>query len=138
VIAVAMHTEGRFYRCYDGPEDLHAEYVRTYPRLVIGVIREALARAGRTERDVTLIAPHNVNLLSWRKIAEAAGYPPDRVYLNNVPDTGHCYGADPFLNLVAARRAGRIAPGDVVVLVTAGLGATFAAAVLIVGEGMSS
>lgn len=49
------------------------------------------------------------------------------VYLE---DTGHMSGVDPLLALDRAARAGRLRPGDLVLLLAAGTGYTWAAACL--------
>ena len=58
------------------------------------------------------------------------GIPLARVFLDNVPVTGHCFAADPFINYVSARDAGRLRPGDLYLMASVGLGATFSAMVL--------
>jgi 3-oxoacyl-[acyl-carrier-protein] synthase-3 len=45
-------------------------------------------------------------------------------------DTGHMSGVDPLLALDRAARAGELAEGDLVLLLAAGTGYTWAAAVL--------
>lgn len=49
------------------------------------------------------------------------------VYLD---DTGHMSGVDPLLALDRASRAGRLSDGDLVLLLAAGTGYTWAATVL--------
>lgn len=138
VCSVAIRTLGRFYRCNDSPDEVLAEYVKIYNDTVIGVMADALAGVGLDFGDVDLVLPHNVNTFSWRKISAGSGIPLDRIYLDNVSILGHCFGADPFINLAAAKKAGRTKPGDLVLLVAAGLGATFATVVARIGEGFSS
>jgi 3-oxoacyl-[acyl-carrier-protein] synthase-3 len=53
------------------------------------------------------------------------------VYLD---DTGHMSGVDPLLALDRATRAGAVAAGDVVLLLAAGTGYTWAASVLRWGD----
>lgn len=133
VLAVSMRTLGQFYQCQDLPEDLQVEYKQCYVQTISEVLRDALDRAGFDAGELTAVLPHNVNRLSWRQVADNVGIPLERIFLDNVPRLGHCFGADPFINLSDARAAGRIRPGDVVLLATAGLGATFAAIVVRVG-----
>jgi 3-oxoacyl-[acyl-carrier-protein] synthase-3 len=135
ILGGALHVQGRFYQCLDGPEDLQKEYRQIYPGSLAGAIRAALENARCQPADIALVLPHNVNTLSWAQICKSAGIPGDRVYLENVPRTGHCYSSDPFINLAAARAGGQVKPGDRVVLATAGLGAAFAATVAEIGEG---
>jgi 3-oxoacyl-[acyl-carrier-protein] synthase-3 len=57
------------------------------------------------------------------------GVPKDRLLLDNQPELGHCFGADPFVNYQTACERGRLRPGDAYVMTAAGLGATLAAMV---------
>ncbi|WP_239008490.1 3-oxoacyl-[acyl-carrier-protein] synthase III C-terminal domain-containing protein [Streptomyces sp. Tue 6075] len=136
VAGSAIQVAGRFYRCLDLSEELRLEYKRFYPQALEGVMRDAMRNAGIKGEDIAAIVPHNVNRMSWKGIARNLGIEGDRVYLDNVPKYGHCFASDPFLNLQSARREGRIGPGDTVLMVGAGLGASFAATVLETGEGV--
>jgi 3-oxoacyl-[acyl-carrier-protein] synthase-3 len=61
-------------------------------------------------------------------IVNAVGIDSERVsYLD---DTGHMSGVDPLLGLDRAVRAGDVADGDLVVLLAAGTGYTWAATAL--------
>lgn len=104
-----------------------ADYQHEYPRLLAEVLRAATHRAGLTLADVRLLLPHNVNRHSWLQLAHRLGFPAERIFLDNVPVTGHCFCADPFINLATAVRLGRLAPGDRYLMATAGMGAAFAA-----------
>ncbi len=90
----------------------------------------ALDTAGLGLDDVAWVFPHNVNRISWERVARRLGFPLERIFLDNVPVTGHCFCADPFINYRTARDLGRLAPGDRYLLATVGLGATFSAMVL--------
>ena len=57
------------------------------------------------------------------------GLPLERVFLDNVPVTGHCFCADPFINYRTALDLGRLRPGDHYLIAAVGLGATFSAMV---------
>jgi 3-oxoacyl-[acyl-carrier-protein] synthase-3 len=133
LIGASFRTLGQFWSGDTDAPDVVAEFQRVYTDTLAGVLTAAVRDAGRRVGDVALVLPHNVNKLSWRRVAATAGIELDRVFLDNVCRLGHCYCADPFLNLADARAAGRVRPGDVVVLATVGLGATFAALVLRAG-----
>jgi 3-oxoacyl-[acyl-carrier-protein] synthase III len=138
IVGTAMRILGRFYQCLGCPDDLIAEYKHIYLDSFVEVMREALADAGIAPDDLAAVLPHNVNRLSWKKIAADLGVPLRRVYLDNVPRLGHCFSSDPFINLATARSAGRVAPGDLVLMASAGLGAAFAATVIRLGPGGAS
>jgi 3-oxoacyl-[acyl-carrier-protein] synthase III len=108
-------------------------FAEDYVPLTVRCIQAAVAKAGITVSDLRLILPHNVNLPSWDQIAQRLGAQRAQLFTCNVPRYGHTFGADPFLNLVDATSSGLLAPGDAVALVSVGLGATAACAVLRIG-----
>jgi len=106
---------------------LAAEFEQMYVPALAEVIRDTLANAGVGLGDLRLILPHNVNRLSWTRLCHLMDLPLDRVMLDNIPVTGHCFCADPFINYVRARDTGRLRPGDHYLMASVGLGATFSA-----------
>ena len=52
------------------------------------------------------------------------------MFLDNVPRYSHTYSADLFLNLATMRERGLLVAGGRYLMVTVGLGATYAAMVL--------
>lgn len=138
VLGRAFTVLGRFYQGIDCSPPLQLEYKQIYVESLSRVMTEALENAGRDAMDISLILPHNVNQLSWKRISELIGIPRDRVYLENVAKFGHCYSSDPFINLAVARKQGLVKSGDLVLMATAGLGASFAATVVEIGKGRES
>ena len=134
VLAARIDTYGRHAACQWQDEAANAEFEAEYPARLADVMRRALDDAGLTWPDIRLVLPHNVNTFSWKQVAARAGIPIESVYLDQVPHTAHCFGADIFLNLAAADRAGLLRPGDRLMLATVGLGAVFAAVVLEYGS----
>ncbi|WIN00195.1 3-oxoacyl-[acyl-carrier-protein] synthase III C-terminal domain-containing protein [Actinoplanes oblitus] len=129
LLGFATRTLGRYAEQVP-PRALDPDFVKEHNELLAEVIRQACRRAGVAVDDVALILPHNVNRLSWMWAARQLRIPTERIYLDNIPVTGHCFGADPFINHVHARAAGRLRPGDLYLMTSVGLGATFSAAVL--------
>jgi 3-oxoacyl-[acyl-carrier-protein] synthase-3 len=101
-----------------------------YTEDLAGVIEAAVLRAGLCLGDIAMVIPHNVSRLLWRRTVSALGLDPARVYLDTVPQYGHCYCSDPFLNLESLRRQGRLEAGGRYLLTSVGLGATHSAAVI--------
>ena len=98
----------------------------------VAAAKGALERSGLALTDVSLVCPLHTKrsmflaLLSELRIGE------DRaMYLD---DTGHMSGVDSLLGLDRAARAGRLSDGDVVLLLSAGTGYTWAATVVRWGE----
>jgi 3-oxoacyl-[acyl-carrier-protein] synthase-3 len=129
VLGYATRTHGQYAEQFP-PYALDARFLQDHNESLAGVIRDAAEAAGVSIGDLDLILPHNVNRLSWSWTCRLLGIPLARVFLDNVPVTGHCFAADPFINYVSARDAGRLRPGDLYLMASVGLGATFSAMVL--------
>lgn len=100
-----------------------------YTEEVCAVMSDAVKRADLSLDEIALVLPHNVNRISWVRICRRLGLPLDRVLLDLIAHTGHCYTADAFLNLAEARRRGLLAPGDAYLAVGVGLGGIYSAMV---------
>ncbi|MEU0128137.1 MULTISPECIES: ketoacyl-ACP synthase III family protein [unclassified Streptomyces] len=129
LLSVAHRTCGEFHQAMNMPPDLQHRYRLAYSPELAAVMLDAIDAAGLGLDEIDLVLPHNVNRYSWTTTARRLGLPLDRIYLENVPKTGHCFCADPFMNLSTARAEGVVRPGANVLMVSAGQGGTFAAAV---------
>jgi 3-oxoacyl-[acyl-carrier-protein] synthase-3 len=88
----------------------------------------ALARAGATAADVSYLCGIHMKRSMHEAIAGALGVPLERAaYLD---DTGHMSGVDPLLALDRAVRNGDVSDDDLVLLLAAGTGYTWAASVV--------
>jgi 3-oxoacyl-[acyl-carrier-protein] synthase-3 len=129
LLAYAVESRGEF----DGDPaenlDLLSSFQSEYPAALAEVIAAAVAGAGLRLDDMSLILPHNVNLVSWRRVCKKLGFPVARVLLDNVPSVGHGFCADAFINYRTAAARGLLRAGDRYVIAAAGaaLGATFSA-----------
>jgi len=120
----------RAYPQFHGGEEVEratAEFQQVYPEALAEILTEVAAKAGMDLADVDFILPHNVAKVSWQRLCKQLGYPADRVFLDNIPITGHCFSADGFAAYRALVDNGRLKPGQHYIMATAGLGATFAA-----------
>jgi 3-oxoacyl-[acyl-carrier-protein] synthase-3 len=131
LLAYATQARGEFDARPGERPELAARFQREFPAALAGVIHAAVARAGLRLGDISLILPHNVNVVAWRQLCQTIDFPLGRVLLDNVPVIGHSFCADPFINYQTAAERGLLHPGDRYVLaaVGAGLGATFSAMV---------
>ncbi|CDL86204.1 Similarities with 3-oxoacyl-acyl carrier protein synthase III (fragment) [Xenorhabdus cabanillasii JM26] len=66
----------------------------------------------------------------WRRAAEFIGVNIDKIFLENISETSHCFGADMLINLHSLQIKGTLFPGDKVLLVSAGIGGLFGAYLL--------
>jgi 3-oxoacyl-[acyl-carrier-protein] synthase-3 len=88
--------------------------------------RQVLEKAGRALDEVALVVPHQANLRILQAVGKALGVAPDRLYVN-VQEYGNTGSASVPLALTEARDAGRIRPGDLVLLTSFGAGFHWAA-----------
>ena len=114
----------------DGAE-VAIRFQRDYRACLSEVIESATSQAGLGLDDIALVLPHNVNLVSWRRVCTRMNLPVSRVLLDNVTIAGHVFCADAFINYQTACERGLLRPGDryVIAAAGAGLGATFSAMV---------
>ncbi|MGZ9933874.1 3-oxoacyl-[acyl-carrier-protein] synthase III C-terminal domain-containing protein [Streptomyces sp. NC-S4] len=112
------------------PDEAFVRFREMYADVLMEVVGSALDQASLTADDISLVLPHNVNRIAWVRLSDRLGVPVERMFLDNIPQTGHCFGADPFINYATATELGRLSPGDRYLMVSVGLGASFAAMVV--------
>ncbi len=129
MIGYATRTFGQFSGGLQMSAELTAQFGEIYQSGLTEVIRAALETAGSGVDGLNLILPHNVNRVSWARACKRLGIPLDSVLTDNLGVTGHCFCADPFVNLATAVASGRLKRGDRYLMAAVGLGATFSAMV---------
>ncbi|MFI1418634.1 3-oxoacyl-[acyl-carrier-protein] synthase III C-terminal domain-containing protein [Streptomyces sp. NPDC020731] len=128
MLSYATRTYGEFHDGAWLSEEAEEHFQQLYPSALAEVIRAATEHAGLELDQIELILPHNVNRMSWLRVLRRLGLRRvDRLFLDNLPRTGHCFGADAFANYRTARDQGRLQPGHKYVMTAVGLGATFSA-----------
>ncbi|MEV7467356.1 3-oxoacyl-[acyl-carrier-protein] synthase III C-terminal domain-containing protein [Streptomyces kronopolitis] len=130
VLGRATRTYGRFHDEVVTGEPSSAEFNKLYTEALGEVMLAACENSGIAFDDIDLIIPHNVNTISWHAVADQLDLPWERIFLDNIPVTGHCFSADPFVNYGTAGQLGRLRPGGRYLLTAVGLGATFSAMVV--------
>jgi 3-oxoacyl-[acyl-carrier-protein] synthase III len=97
-------------------------------RNFVAAAEGALARSGATLADVSYVCGIHMKRSMHEAILAALGFSLDRAsYLD---DTGHMSGVDPLLGLDRAVAGGLVRDGDLVLLLAAGTGYTWAASVV--------
>jgi len=91
--------------------------------------QQVLANAGKTIDDVALVVPHQANLRIITAVGKALGVPTEKVFVN-VQEYGNTGSASVPIALTEARAAGRITPGDLVLMTSFGAGFHWAASLL--------
>jgi 3-oxoacyl-[acyl-carrier-protein] synthase-3 len=90
--------------------------------------RGALERSGLTLDDISFVCALHMKRSMHAALLGVLGVAADRAEF--LDDTGHMSGVDSLLGLDRAARAGKLADGDIVLLVAAGTGYTWAASVV--------
>ena len=94
----------------------------------VAAARGAVERSGLSLDDLAFVCPLHTKRSMFMALLSELGMREDQaVYLD---DTGHMSGVDPLLALDRAARAGELADGDLVLLLAAGTGYTWAASVV--------
>lgn len=130
VLDVRRKMIGKFsYVMEDNPKRLK-DFQDLYAPTLAKIIQESLEASGLDMEQIKYVIPHNVNISSWRKVAEYLNIPRHKLFLDNVSRLGHCFCSDPFINYVDLVREGKLQKGDHYMMVSVGLGATFAVSTL--------
>jgi 3-oxoacyl-[acyl-carrier-protein] synthase-3 len=105
------------------------EVFRRAVRIMMDSAEKSMAHAGITSDDLALIVPHQANIRIIQAACERLGVEMDRAAVT-IGHTGNTSSASIPMALCEALEAGRVAPGDHVLLVGFGGGMTAASAVL--------
>ncbi|WP_433289822.1 3-oxoacyl-[acyl-carrier-protein] synthase III C-terminal domain-containing protein [Pseudonocardia sp. CA-142604] len=130
VISYVTRTHGQFNQAPWLTHEQAREFDQLYPEALAEVMLAAIEQAGLTLDDITFVLPHHVNHNSWKRLSKRIEMPMDRIFLENLPEVGHCFCADPFINYLSVSETGRLRTGEYYMMVSVGLGATFSAMVL--------
>lgn len=129
LISISTKIEGKYAKgIWMSPEDAN-EFEMNYAKTLSATILDAIQKANLTKEQIKIIIPHNVNIHSWKRVANLLEIAAEKIYLKNVRKYSHCFGADIFINYVSAKDEQIFVSGDYYVMATVGLGAVFAAAV---------
>lgn len=146
VLASALHSDGSMsdFICMEGggskypaSEDTVAkgmhfirmrgnETFKIAVRSIEDVSREVLATAGLTPGDVSWFIPHQANQRIIDAVRERLGIPAERCYVD-IDRFGNTSAASIPIALDEAVRAGKVRPGDVILMAAFGAGLTWAA-----------
>jgi 3-oxoacyl-[acyl-carrier-protein] synthase III len=73
-----------------------------YFMLLAKVLKTLLKRCRIESLDELGLYPNNLSAPSWHKIANLLSIKRENVHLSTMRETGHVFGADPFLNLMSS------------------------------------
>jgi len=119
-----MHT----YVCTDRERARH-EFKDLYIPVLLQAVRDALKKCGLSPSDVSYFDMVNNNLKMQKAILKELGISVDDSSARYLQRFGHFGAQDIFLNLDMAVREKKIKKGDIIVMVTAGIGFSWGSAV---------
>ncbi|MEW2738377.1 ketoacyl-ACP synthase III family protein [Providencia sp. PROV130] len=108
--------------------DCYKDFELHYQARLKAVIDNVLWQADTTLDQICWIIPHNVNIWMWHKAATHLDFPLEKIFLSNINRTAHCLGADMFINFQSLQERAKFYAGDKVLMVSAGVGGVFGAA----------
>ncbi|WP_167473660.1 3-oxoacyl-ACP synthase [Nocardia arthritidis] len=73
-------------------------------------------RCGVRPDEISVVLPPNLFVPIVRMSEGQSGFRPDQLYLRNIANRGHCFSADPLVNLVDRQHADGTRPGEYVLL----------------------
>jgi 3-oxoacyl-[acyl-carrier-protein] synthase-3 len=112
----------------DDPTAMKEQLDQTSLKQFVRVAEGALERSGLSLADVSFLCALHMKRSMHSALCASLGVDLSRAEV--LDDTGHMSGVDTLLSLDRATRAGRVRDGDVVLLLAAGTGYTWAASVL--------
>jgi 3-oxoacyl-[acyl-carrier-protein] synthase III len=77
---------------------------------------EITRQSGVPAGEVSVVLPPNLFTPIVRMSEGQSGFRADQLYLRNIANRGHCFSADPLVNLVDCQRANGTRPGEYVLL----------------------
>jgi hypothetical protein len=127
VTATAVAHEPQFYENLDDMADHHRTQLQLrFAESLQQFIEKTLIDCGLNAEDIDLIVPYNLNLPLLKRIAARFNWK-DKLYFENIPNTGHVYCSDVLYNL------GRVLPltsARRILAFAGGLGVTFSSLIL--------
>lgn len=117
--------DGRYAKGIWMPSSDLKTYNRNFLCKIKTIFKTILVNNKLLLKDIEIIFPHNINLLTWQQIARAIGIPKNKIYLNNISKIGHTLGADIYINFYDALHNGRLVPGMKSLMFSVGLGASY-------------
>lgn len=139
LLASALVSDGQFARDVvipagsthldvPNPESMKARLDPMSYANFMGVIRTAVTRSGYTMQDIRFLAATHMKRSIQKMLLRDLGLAEEQSFY--LEDFGHVQSADQYIALKEGERLGRLKPGDLAVLVAAGIGYTWGASVV--------
>ncbi len=136
--ACVLSTEARGYRvvaCHGITNGALArasddETVGTYFSYTHRLISELLSRAQLSMHEITWVVPQNTNITAWKILSRLLKFDCEKVFFGSIADVGHIISSDNVVNLVKLEREHAVPSGTKLLLMMAGFGLNWQAALL--------
>ncbi len=121
--------KGIIYECLN-LEKARGDFKKIYMPTFIEVLNKLLNKNKLKITDISFISIVNANLKLLELIAEELNYPIEKTNAEYIKKYGHIGGFDIFYNIFLAKQEKIISPGDKIILLNAGIGFTWGAALI--------
>ncbi|NPV44938.1 MAG: 3-oxoacyl-ACP synthase [Firmicutes bacterium] len=125
-------SKGRYILDVKDPEDMKKRLDPVSGKYFYTVIQKCVEKSGYTIKDIDFLAAIHMKRSIHRYLLESLNLTEENSFY--LEDYGHCQSADAFIGLYEASKMGRLKDGDLVVMLGAGTGYTWAATALLWGE----
>ncbi len=119
--AATVAANQHFYRCLD-PQRARHEFKEIYLPVMVETVRTTLAKAGCESTDIAFFSMVNANLKVQELLLEQLGIPLEHSSAPYLQKYGHFGSQDVFFNLELAVREQKINRGELVAMLTTGIG----------------
>jgi 3-oxoacyl-[acyl-carrier-protein] synthase-3 len=124
IVACHQITNGALARASDD------ETVGTYFSYTARLLRETLAKADLSPKQIDWVVPQNTHVKAWTILARLLGLGEERVFFRTIGEIGHVISADNVANLIRLEQEVAITPGTRLLLPMAGFGLNWQAVIL--------
>jgi 3-oxoacyl-[acyl-carrier-protein] synthase III len=126
ILAYRQVTKGYYWDAVKRKNEIAAAYFPT----ARAIVRAILADTHLDSSSLAHIIPHNVSRRSWEILLGLLQIGKEKLFAENISRFAHVIAADNWINLKDAERAGRLRPGDKLLMFTFGFGANWACMIL--------
>ena len=114
-----------YVRAFSGelsPTEAIAGFRAANPNAIRKSAESCLSAAGVQLNDLKWLVPHTPNTPLWTAVAELMRLPQERILTDYIGETGHLNSNDSFAHYLRAIEEGKLAKGDLALLVNPGFG----------------
>lgn len=122
LLSIGLYKDTRFNQGFFENPQKTALFNEEYVSIIIKAVHETLKKVNVSLDEVQYILPYNVNKMTWRRFSKLTQFPFENIILDLLPDIGHTYTTDCFINLAYLQSKNRLKKGDKFLMISVGLG----------------